>query len=81
MFCVNTPLVTFQTINRNDNLTLEFRSRRQTIVETAIRVILFEIACLVCCFVLEVTLLAHSVTNTQVSIVLTLCIKERKHCT
>jgi hypothetical protein len=39
MLCVNTPLVTFQTISRNDNLTLKFHSRH-TFVQTAIGVIL-----------------------------------------
>jgi chorismate-pyruvate lyase len=41
MLCVNTPVVTFETISSNDNLTLKFRSR-QTFVQTPIGLILFE---------------------------------------
>jgi uncharacterized lipoprotein NlpE involved in copper resistance len=83
MLCVNTPVVTFQTISRNDNLTLKFRSRH-TFAQTAVGVILilFERACScsVCCFVVEATFSACSATNTHVSIVITSFITARRHC-
>ena len=62
MLCVSTPLVTFQTISRNDNLTLKFSFRTNIRANDHWSDIVRQ--SLVCCFILEVNLSANSVTST-----------------